>query len=523
MTLSKNRYYAFFIIFSIVIFHAINNYFVLAASCFSNNPDAIIYFKGARSLLEAIKINTGNIWGLPLVIWKACFNGMHTTIRSPFFYLLTLPVININMNMNWAIMSNMIYFCVLLFSVYGLGKELYDSRGTGVLAAFLVSFFPGIFAMSRCYFRDFALTACLALNAYLFVKLLKSKGRNIFILFFLAVFSIFAGLLIKESYAYFLPLFPLFLLTTKEYGCKSNAVKIILAVILGLAFSLIWYLNLDLRYIYAAWKSTVVSYDTSIDDVMFYVKRLYAIQLMPLFFIFFMLSIIYYFRKKSVFLVITVVLPLIIFSFGSTNKDGRFILPLFIFIALAIAWTVHNISVKWKNITISAIIIFSFWQFFWVTYGNAFSPREDRWQSDGLYGIVNMPNYKKTASSILNIIKISYNPRINSKNASIIVLDKENELYWAMEEVSADSMENIFQLERHYPDFNCDDMPLTGQKIKEDVLDYDYVVCIRPADFTWKNAISYYGNFIRNKERFVLVDTVAHSSEVQFDIYKRKE
>jgi len=520
MTLSKNRYFAFFIIAFIIIFHAINNYFVLAASCFSNNPDAITYFKGACRLLGAIKTNAHNIWELPLVTWKACFDGMHTTVRSPFFYLLALPVINMNMDMNWAIMSNMIYFCVLLFSVYGLGKELYDSRETGILAAFLISFFPGIFAMSRCYFRDFALTACLALNAYLFMKLLKSKGRNIFIMFFLAAFSIFAGLLIKESYIYYLLLFPLFLLTTKEYGCKSNAVKIILAVILGLAFSLIWYLNLDLRFIYAAWQRTVMGFETS-RDAMFYVKHLYTMQLMPLFFILFALSAMHYFIKKSAFLMITVILPLLIFSFSSANKDGRFILPLFIFIALAIAWAGRNIQVKWKNVTVASIIIFSFWQFFWVTYGDAFPPRKSRWQTDGLYGIARTPNYKKTASIILNIIKTSRKPGVNPENASIIILDKENELYWAIDEVSAGSMENMFQVERHYPDFNCDDMVLTGQKIKEDVLDYDYVVCVRPADFFTRNGNDYYRGFIRNKGRFVLIDSVVHSPEVLFDIYSR--
>jgi len=522
MILFRDKYPAFLIIALIIIFHGINNYFVLTASCFSNNPDAITYFQGACNLLEAIKTNAHNMWELPQAVWKACFAGMHGTIRSPFFYLLTLPVININMNMNWAIMSNMIYFCVLLFSVYGLGKELYGSRETGILAAFLVSFFPGVFAMSRCYFRDFALTASLALNAYFFIIMLKSKGRGVLIMVLLTAFSIFAGLLIKESYIYFFPLFPLSLLITKEYGCKSNMIKIILAVILGLALSLIWYLNIDLRFIYAAWNRTVMSYESN-REIVFYVKHLYTTQLMPLFFIFFVFSVIYYFKKKRVFLMITVILPLIIFSFGSPNKDGRFILPLFIFIALALAWTAQNILIKWKKIIITALVVFSFWQFFWVTYGNAFSMGQGGWQTDGLYGIVREPNYKKTALNTLNIIKASYGMEARSKKASIIVLDKENELYWAMEEVSAGSMDGIFQLARHYPDFNCDDMSLVGQRCREDVLDYNYVVCIWPEVFSTKNGNSYYKGFVNNKDHFVLIDTVVYSPKVRFDIYMRTQ
>ena len=527
----KNRYSVFLTILLLFIFHAINNHFVLVSSYFPPYPDAVTYFKCACKFLCDIKVLANNIWELPLVVWKVFFSNVHGVVRSPLFYLITLPVININMSMNWAIMSNMIYFGILLFSVYGLGKELYDSCEVGILAAFLISIFPGIFAISRWYTRDFALVACLALNCYLFIKLIQSKGKNIFVMLFLTAFSILAGLLIKESYIYFLLLFPLFLFTKKEYNCKSNIAKIILAIALGLALSLIWFLQVGVEYIFAGWNMTVMGLETN-KDILFYVKRLYAIQLMPLFFSLFVLSIIYYFRKRNAFLVITVILPLIFFSFCSSNKSGRFILPLFIFIALAIARTIWVLFTKGKKIIIVIILILSFLQYFLVTYSNnryfnyiklPHFPDASLLQDDGLYGITKVDNYKKTAFCILNLIEASCKSQADIKNVNIIVLDNYNELYWAMEEVLPGSRANMFHLERHYPDFNCDDMSLTGQKCKEDVLEYDYVVCIRPADFTWKNAISCYSSFIRNRKRFILVDTVTHSSEVKFDIYWRKE
>jgi hypothetical protein len=525
----KNKYSVSFVIASLLVFHAINNYFILTASSFQSIPDSITYFKGACRLLSDIKIHTHNIWGVPLVAWQTLFSGMHDT-RSPFFYLFALPFININMDMNWAIMSNMIYFGIFLFSVYSLGKELYDSLEVGILAVFLVSFFPGTFAMSRFYMRDFALAACLALNCYFFIKLLRSKGKNIFVMLFLTAFSIFAGLLVKEAYIYYLPLFPLFLCTRKEYNCKNNVAKIIFAIILGLAFSLTWYLQIDLRR-FATWRRTVMGLETS-GDMLFYVKRLYTIQLMPLFFALFVLSIIDYFRKKNTFILITVILPIAVFSFVSANKDGRFIMPLFMFIALAIAQTTWTFFTKGRKIIIATVLILSFLQYFSVTYGNGYFPAyaklfpfpyENRWQNDGLYGIVKIDNYKKTALRILNLIEASCKSRRDAKDVNIIVLDRENELYWAMEEVLPGSGANMLYLERHYPDYNCDDLPLTGYSCKEDILAYNYVVSIRPPNFTWRNANNYYSNFIMNRKRFILVDTVANSPEVQFDIYEKKK
>jgi len=68
-----------------------------------------------------------------------------------------------------ALMSNAVFIVMLLFSVYGIGKRMY-SRGTGLLAAFLVSMYPVLFGISRLSYVDYALTAMVALIIYFLVR-----------------------------------------------------------------------------------------------------------------------------------------------------------------------------------------------------------------------------------------------------------------------------------------------------------------------------------------------------------------
>jgi len=96
--------------------------------------------------------------------------------RPPLPFLTVVPFYRLfGTSTDVALMSNCVYLGILLCSVYGIGRVLYDRR-VGLLAAFLVSFYPVLFAISRLSYVDYALTAMVSLAIYL---LLKTDGfRN---------------------------------------------------------------------------------------------------------------------------------------------------------------------------------------------------------------------------------------------------------------------------------------------------------------------------------------------------------
>ena len=74
-------------------------------------------------------------------------------------------------------MTNAIYLAILLVSVYGIGRSLYD-EDTGLLAAGLVSLFPIVFNMSRFTYIDFAMMALVALSVWLLLKSNRFQDRR---------------------------------------------------------------------------------------------------------------------------------------------------------------------------------------------------------------------------------------------------------------------------------------------------------------------------------------------------------
>ena len=90
--------------------------------------------------------------------------------RPPLPFLTAVPFYRLlGISTDVALMSNIVYLAILLCSVYGIGRILF-SRKVGVLAAFLVSFYPVLFGISRLSYVDYALTAVVALAMYLLLR-----------------------------------------------------------------------------------------------------------------------------------------------------------------------------------------------------------------------------------------------------------------------------------------------------------------------------------------------------------------
>lgn len=103
-----------------------------------------------------------------------------------------------------AALSNLLFFAALILSTYGLGQQLWGRRA-GAFAAFLVSFYPLLFVLSRELLLDFPLTALTALSMYLLLRTDDFRNRPYALAFGLAYGL---ALLTKWSF-FFLTLGPL--------------------------------------------------------------------------------------------------------------------------------------------------------------------------------------------------------------------------------------------------------------------------------------------------------------------------
>lgn len=112
----------------------------------------------------------------------------------PFVHLSVLPFYKIfGISMDTAVEVNFVYLAILLLATYGIGCKLFH-KGIGILAAFIVSTFPMIYAISRYFYIDFALTAMVALSIYLLLSTDGFRKRGYGLLYGL---SLGLGMLVK--------------------------------------------------------------------------------------------------------------------------------------------------------------------------------------------------------------------------------------------------------------------------------------------------------------------------------------
>jgi 4-amino-4-deoxy-L-arabinose transferase-like glycosyltransferase len=149
-------------------------------------------------------------------------------------------------------MVNVLYLAVLLGSVYGIGQRLggpIDGKRVGLLAAFVVATLPMIYAISRFYYLELALTAMVALSIYLLLASDRFENRAISLLFGLGAGL---GLLTKRTYLTFM-IAPMCLVVVRSgalrrlrerlrNGFHIDVKDALLALGLGLVMAAVWYL-----------------------------------------------------------------------------------------------------------------------------------------------------------------------------------------------------------------------------------------------------------------------------------------
>ncbi len=221
----------------LILFHIINNWIWLSTNL------VIVGWDPLRHLIESLRYNDI----LKTLNYPSFFEAFTLSgYYPPLFHLLIQAFYKLfGLSTDVAAMVNFLYLAILLPSTYIIGRKIWRGK-EGLLAAFLVSTFPMIYAMSRYTYMEFALTSMVTLSICL---LLMSEGfthRGYSLLF---GFSLGLGMLTKWTYALFV-LPPLILMVVRlplrswfrDLKPSLDRRWAGLSVALGLGLALLWYL-----------------------------------------------------------------------------------------------------------------------------------------------------------------------------------------------------------------------------------------------------------------------------------------
>ncbi|MGB8216458.1 MAG: glycosyltransferase family 39 protein [Candidatus Methanoperedens sp.] len=349
----------------------------------------------------------------------------------PFYHISTAVMyIFFGKSMNTAILTNTVFYGILLFSIYGLGKKLFNKE-TGVFAAVLITLYPSIFSLQRVYMLEIPLTALVALSIYLLV--LSEKFKN---LKYAAVFGAVSAFTILAKWTGLLFIIGPFLLTVHDTysnvtlgkkieglfkknapscaqcgnplgkgrldysgrtfcsnickniwkkgrkinsGRTASTINLVLALGVFLFISLIWYiphLN-DMYYNVILGQTTAGAMEgdpdiLSLPSILYYPLSILDYQVFGVFFIVMMLGVIHIAkeRKPNILLFLSwIVIPYIAFTLFR-NKDPRTFLPVITVFALVSAFYLSGIkNSRIKTYAVAALLIFGTAQLFTMAAG----------------------------------------------------------------------------------------------------------------------------------------------------------
>ncbi len=328
----------------------------------------------------------------------------------PLLHLSSAPLYIFGFSEDIAIATNILYYFILIFSVYNIGRHFWG-REAGTMAAILVSLYPALIKLQREYLIDFALTSMVALSIYLFIKSRNFKDLKFSILFGIALG--FAELLKWNALIFILPAVAVLLYleifpknvcaycgklvgddaytTGKLKFCSKKHAKMykvqskrrsnislnaLAAFFVAFITAAWWYLpNLNIvltRLSYFASMGGKEGDPTvyTIEGWLYYLTKM-DINMGALYFVLFIVSLIWVLRKRPIekpvqMLLFAIALPYLILT-AVSNKDGRYIVPILPFAALITSRML--LDVNKKAVVMAILVAFGFVQLSTVTFG----------------------------------------------------------------------------------------------------------------------------------------------------------
>lgn len=255
-----------------------------------------------------------------------------------------------------AILSNLVFIGVLLFSTYALGATLFD-RNIGLLSAVFVATFPIILQHSVVYMLDLPLTALVALGIWLVVKT-ENFSNRLFSLLAGVCFGL--GMLTKWTFLFF-ALGPLCYAGLKAVRRKDsqprgeasagqamkNILLFIVAAVLTFGpyyFPILGALIRETLHFSSSALAQGPKDLFSLASFAFYPIKLWQAMISPLSLLLFVLGVIglaISSERNKIFLLIWLAVPYLIFTVLIENKHARYMMPWLPAIALTMAFGIR--------------------------------------------------------------------------------------------------------------------------------------------------------------------------------------
>ena len=396
-----NKYYEIILLTFLIIFYEINNYNWLRLD--SQPPewlDQVWYLFQSLSIYDAV-----NTYSIDTLIYFT--SGYH----PPLVYLLVIPSYFIaGASTDVAILTNILYYAILILSIYGIAYRISNKKEIGLLSAFIISTFPMIFGMSRLFLMDFPLTAMVSLSIYFLFCTEHFKNRTYSILFGI---SMALGLLIKPGYPFFIILPFLYIIRNdikiikivsgskqlvSELKLRKSIHNILYSITIAIFLASFWYIpNFKAILKLQSWNRDIYAMNQNkflnLESVLFYPVGIINYEISFFYFLIFFILIVITFNRfvqnksiKNLFrnlnfenyiiLAFWIIIPYLIFTFYYP-LEFRYLLPSTPAIAIAISLMVDKIPNKTTKLLVFLVILLcGSTQFFIMTYGSSTLPKE---------------------------------------------------------------------------------------------------------------------------------------------------
>lgn len=199
-TLRFKYRFSFILLALLILFHIVNNYFWLRADSTLGFGDASLHLSNSLRFYKYLVSAKGSpftrifhLFNCNIIIYWL-WPGFLYLVTAGFRFVFGSSVLAVRLA------SSSFYFVVLIISVYSLGCYYRNARA-GVISAFLVSVYPGIFGISRDYLLDFPLIAMVSLCMGLLLRTDKFRRRARSLIFGL---SLGIGVLTKPQLIFFI-------------------------------------------------------------------------------------------------------------------------------------------------------------------------------------------------------------------------------------------------------------------------------------------------------------------------------
>lgn len=339
----------------------------------------------------------------------------------PFYHFFTaFMYLLFGKSLDVALMTNSVFLGILLLSIFGIGKKIFNEE-TGLVAAVFISLYPSIFALERVYMLELPLVAMVALNVYFLLLTDHFKSLKFSIAF---GFTTAIAILTKWTAVFFI-IGPLFCIIHDTFSsitieqriasrikfqriekvcqycgkalktnyiqhdgknfcskeCKKKwklqskskknasyfprAVNLCLAILVSFIVASIWYIphlndvynNVIIGQTFAGAAEGDPSVLT-IPSIRYYILTLLDFQISPILAVLFFAGVLYLLKKKEnqLLLFLWIFIPYLAFTLFR-NKDYRYTLPIVGAVALISAIPLVKINSKKLKVAVFSIIL----------------------------------------------------------------------------------------------------------------------------------------------------------------------